>query len=470
MKLTLAEVVDALRGKVAGDAPPGSARGVSIDTRTIAEGDIFFALPGENVDGHQFVADAIGKGAAAVVIRRGHPIASDAANTAAGGRRPAMILVDDPLEALGVLAAYHRKLIAAQVIGVVGSNGKTTTKAMIDHILGGRFRGRCSPKSFNNAIGVPLTLLSADASDEYLVVEIGTNAPGEIAALGRLATPDMVVLTSISEEHLEGLGDLNGVAVEECSILHHLKPGAFAAVNVDCPLVRPHIAEKGLTLATFGTSPDADLRVSTWCFETPWMHFTLNGRFNYRMRVMGPHNAVNAAGAITIARRLRMEHDEIAARLESFLPPPMRGELQEIGGVMIINDAYNANPASAAAAVSVLEAYPCHGRRLLVFGEMRELGPHSHELHRGVAAKIAHARIDHVILVGPAGELMHDVLRERSLFSPRIDLAADVAACGELLATEAAAGDVVLLKASRAVGLERVLNRLKAVAPVAAAM
>ena len=167
--------------------------------------------------------------------------------------------------------------MSANVIAVVGSNGKTTTKAMIHHILSERWKGQCSPKSFNNEIGVPLTLLSCEPADEYLVVEVGTNAPGEVAALAELIHPDMAVLTCISEEHLERLGDLNGVAAEECSILHKLEPGGFAAVNVDAPVVRRHLPDGGVTVATFGWNSEADVRLTEARARSAWLHLTING-------------------------------------------------------------------------------------------------------------------------------------------------------------------------------------------------
>jgi UDP-N-acetylmuramoyl-tripeptide--D-alanyl-D-alanine ligase len=462
IKLVLSEVVDAIEGTVAGGTPTLSVVGVTTDSRTARAGDLFFALSGPRFDGHAFVPDALKRKAIGAVIAadRATEVARSAAKAGAAG---VLIEVDDPLAALNRLAGFHREQSSADVIVVVGSNGKSTTKAMIDHILGSRLRGHCSPKSFNNQIGVPLTLLSAEAADDYLVVEIGTNAPGEVAALAALARPKTAVITCIAEEHLEGLRDLRGVAAEECAVLPQVCRGGFAAVNIDWPQVRDYLPEQGLTVATFGWSEAADLRISETHYDAPWLHFTLNDRFHYRLQLPGAHNAVNAAAAVTIARRWGFEQQEIAQRLESFVALPMRTQVLEFGGIAVINDAYNANPDSAIAAIDALEAMPAKGRRVVVFGEMRELGQRSPELHRRVAERLCRSEVNEVLLVGAAGEMMAEVFRGReSLFGPKVDCCEDVDACYDRLRELLRGGDVVLLKASRAVELDRLVEPLRA--------
>lgn len=464
IKLTLAEVVQAIGGRPWGELPTASVGGVSTDSRTAAADDLFFALRGPRFDGHDFVAAALQRGVVAAVVaaRRAEEVAH-ALRAAEVSVPPAAVLIEvaDTTAALGKLAAYHRRHLAAEVIAVVGSNGKTTTKAMIHHILRGRLRGRCSPKSYNNAIGVPLTLLSAESGDEYVVVEIGTNARGEIATLASLAQPDMAVITGLGEEHLEGLGDLAGVAGEECSILEQLRPKGFAAVNLDAPEIRQYVSREGLNIATFGHNPQADVRLTQTSYQTPWLRFTLNDRFPFRLRLVGVHNAVNAAGAVTIARRLGFDYAEAAARLESFVMPPMRNQVLEIAGVTVVNDAYNANPQNAAAAIDVLEQMPCRGRRIAVFGEMRELGRRSADLHRKVAQRLRAGDIHHVILVGDATGPMYDALAGGELFGPSVERCPSVDDCLDSLAASVRAGDVVLLKASRAVELDRLVEPLR---------
>ena len=463
IKLVLSEVVEAIGGQVVGDAPMLSVNGVSTDSRTVRSGELFFALQGPNFDGHEYVSRAFDEGAIGAVIKNARTL--ETAKIIEGAEHPGVLVaVNDPLKALGKLAAFHRSQSSADVITVVGSNGKSTTKAMIDHILQGKLRGRCNPKSFNNNIGVPLTLLSAEAPDDYLVVEVGTNSPGEVAELAELARPKMTVITCISEEHLEGLGDLNGVALEECSVLAHVPAGGFAAINVDWPRIREFLPSAGPTIATFGRCAEADLRVTETRYDSPWLNFKLNDRFDYRLRMPGAHNALNAAGAIAVALRWGFEHGEIAERLESFTALPMRSEVVSFDGLTVINDAYNANPDSAVAAIEALEAMPAAGRRIVVFGEMRELGEHAPELHRRVAERLASARINHVCLVGSAAEMMSETLRGAdSLFGPKVDCCETVVQCRDKLAGAVKAGDVVLLKGSRLVGLDRLVGSLRSI-------
>lgn len=452
LPLTLNDVQLAVRGTTPMPLPAREALGVSTDTRTLKPGEVFFALRGPNFDGHAFVADALARGAALAIV-------GDRAVAEKLAGKP-VLLVDDTLAALGRLGAAHRKRIRAQVIAVVGSNGKTTTKALIDHLLAGRWRGRSSPKSFNNAVGVPLTLLSAESGDQYLVVEIGTNAPGEVAQLAAITQPDILVVTSIGEEHLEGLSDLRGVLAEEMSAMDYLRENGLAAVNNDLELTRQWLAQSKRKALTFGRDAGADMRITSLESAPPWLLFELNGRFSYRMPVLGAHNAINAAGAIAVARRFGMEPEEIAARLETFATPAQRMEMSALGGVTLINDAYNANPASMRAAIDTLESMRPSGRRVLVVGEMRELGGKSPEMHEAIARRLCDSVIEEVVLVGAAADMMLGPMRTGT--RPNVSCAPDIPALDDRLSRLLRSGDIVMLKASRAVGLERVLPLLRA--------
>lgn len=460
IRLVLDEIISAMDGWCDVPAPAMSIGGVSTDSRSIRPGDLYFALRGPRFDGHEFVAHAFLAGASAAVVERPRISEITGKLREVGRESSPLVGVDDVLSALGRLAAFHRRQSSARVIAVVGSNGKTTTKSMIDHVLSARLKGRASVKSFNNAVGVPLTLLSAERGDEYLVVEIGTNAPGEIALLGGWTRPDMAVITSITEEHLQGLGDLDGVAAEEGSILRTVVDNGFTAVHHAARLLLRDEISASRTMVSFGIEPEADVRVSDVDSNGCVTRFVINGRFIYRLGLLGSHNAVNAAAAITIARRLGFEHDEIAVRLASFAPQPMRGEITRLGPVTLLNDAYNANPASMSAAFDTLAAYPAAGRRIAVIGEMRELGDATRRLHERVGRDLARRDFELVVLVGSA-DSMKSAFDERVHSRTRVELAADAEAAGRILAAELREGDTVLLKASRGVELERALPAVR---------
>ena len=471
VSLTLDEIADAISAKiaapVAAQAHAGAVRvtGVSTDSRTVAEGDLFFALSGPRFDGHSFLDAALAKAAAAVVQRSRWP----------GGEAPAhkpVLLVSDTTEALGALAAYYRSQFAGTVIAVTGSNGKTTTKSMIHHLLSAHRRGRAAERSYNNAIGVPLTLLSAERNEDYIVVELGTSGPGEIERLARLASPNMAVITGVAEAHIEGLRDVHGVAVEKASVLKQLRRGGLAVVNVDRPEMRHLLSGPdgpGLTsggpLLTCGAEPDADLRLTACRQEGRVLHFTINGRIELTMRATGRHNAINALAAFAIARRMGMSEDQIVERLAKFSPPAARLERRRAGVLEILDDSYNANPGSMEAALSVLRSLPTQGRRVLIAGEMRELGPDSEKWHAWLGREAACSPIQVLVAVGAQSRVVVDAARaalkangRNGRRGPRLcayPTAKEAAAqIGELLEP----GDLVLIKGSRAVGLERVVH------------
>ena len=338
--LTLEETLTAINGRPLSEITPGTVTGVSIDSRTVAAGDLFFAIKGERFDGHDFVGDALERGAGWAVISDGRRFANSAL-------RSRVISVDDTVTALGRLGAYHRWQVSADVIAVTGSNGKTTTKAMIAHVLSAQKRGRSALKSYNNHIGVPLTLLSSEADDEFLIVEVGTNRPGEIGQLGSLIAPDIGVITSVGAVHLEGLQDLDGVIAEKLSLLDRVRPGGLAVVNVDQPRVRDRLRSvSDLAIVSTGNDADADLRTERVSSNGDSISFSINGRFAVTMSIPGRHNAGNALAAFAVARRLGMSSEDIIRRLGTFELPEMRLQMQRRGQLTVINDCYNANPAS----------------------------------------------------------------------------------------------------------------------------
>ena len=473
--LTLAEVIEALQGTCDRPVPPGSIRQVATDSRELTAGDLFVAIRGERFDGHDFVGEAFARGALAAVVRDDFDQPAQAGGRARRGDiapDALLVRVDDTVRALGRLARYYRRSVMGRsvtVVAVTGSNGKTTTKGMIAHVLAARWQGRASAKSFNNEIGVPLTLLSVEPADTFVVCEVGTNAPGEIAALAELIEPEVAVITGVSEAHLAGLGTLADVATEKLSLLYHLRPEGCAVVNADCDLLRlPLQRERDparFKHVTFGQWPDADLRLTDLQViptdgddqGSPLgrIEFTVNDRFRYHLAVPGRHNVFNALAAIAVARRLSMDHEEIAERLASFTLPPMRMAVERIGRLTLINDAYNANPASMAAAVEVLCDVSVAERRVLIVGDMRELGPASELLHRQVAEQIGRAGIDLVITVGENARLIADAIEESSEGLTETHAHGSVALAQRRLTSYLRGSDTILIKGSRALALEK---------------
>ncbi|MEK6798123.1 MAG: UDP-N-acetylmuramoyl-tripeptide--D-alanyl-D-alanine ligase [Planctomycetota bacterium] len=454
--MTLSRIADAVGGKIiARDwslAKQTKVLRVSTDSRDVRRGDVFVAIRGPCFDGHSFLDEAVAKGAVACLVEEGG---------AADVNGP-VVLIDDSIAALGRLATYYRRdvlPVSVTVVGVTGSNGKTTTKTMIDHVLGVALNGKASPKSFNNHIGVPLTILSADANDEYLVVEIGTNNPGEIAALATMASPNVGVITSVGEAHLEGLGDLRSVAAEKASLLAQIRPMGLAVVNIDRPEIRPYVAQlPQVRLVTVGTTRAARLHVDKACSSLTSTTFELEGRYTVELPMPGAHHATNAAATFAVARWFGVATEEIIARLRTFVPPEGRTRRLDAAGVTIIDDAYNANPSSVLAAVEALRSAKAE-RRIFVLGDMLELGKERAAAHERTVAAILSSGIEVLVAVGPNT-------------CAAVKVAASASAGVELYACDEAGdtietlerlmqpGDAIWIKASRAMQLDTVVRAL----------
>ncbi|UCG31834.1 MAG: UDP-N-acetylmuramoyl-tripeptide--D-alanyl-D-alanine ligase [Phycisphaerales bacterium] len=448
--LRFEEAIEAIAGRFTGPAPQGSVCGVSIDSRTVRAGELFVAVPGQRFDGHNYVEQAIERGARAAVVSRRDLVAAKAGQP--------LVWVDDTVVALGRLASYYRDQIAATVIAVTGSNGKTTTRAMIHHVLSDRRQGRQAQKSFNNQIGVPLTLLSAEGNDEFLVLELGTNHPGEIGALASIARPEMGVVVSIGPAHLEGLGSIEGVIREKTSLFRHVRKGGLAVVNRDCLSPVDELPEGvKLPVVSFGESAEAHVRLTAFEQRAEGVRFQYNDRFEVDMPVLGRHNALNALAAVVVARRLGHSDEEIAARLGTFSAPEMRLERMRLGDVELIFDAYNANPASVIAALDVLDASEKSGRQVLVIGDMGELGADSEKLHREIGRRIATTCIDVLVTVGPRAAVIAEECADRITRHSYGNSNEAAGQSGEWLRS----GDLVVIKGSRAMKLEKIVEALQ---------
>ncbi len=429
---------------------------VTTDSRDVKPGDLFLAIKGERFDAHDFIDDTVAKGAAACVCH------GDWFKARGEACAVPCVSVPDTVNALGRLANHYRRRVirvSAVVVGVTGTNGKTTTKGMIDHVLSGSFPGRAAPGSYNNQIGVPLTILSSELNDRYLIVEIGTNSPGEVDMLAEIASPNAAVITSISEAHLQGLGGIDGVAAEKVSLLRHVRPNGLCVVNTDRPEILPHLTGASRArLMTVGTNPTAKLCVANARGDIRHTTFVLDGRYRVELPMPGMHHATNAAAAFAIARWFGVAPEEIIERLRSFVPPGGRTRRLEMGGITVVDDTYNANPASLAAAVETLKR-GAPGRRILVMGDMLELGPDSASYHRDAIRGVFDTDIEILVTVGPiTGEAAAATDQHRR--ATRVVVCEDAAAASEVLASILKSGDTVWVKASRVMELDRVVKDL----------
>lgn len=428
---------------------------VSTDTRAIGSGDLFVALVGEKFDAHDFLAQAAEAGAAGAVVSRIPESAPDGLH---------YFEVADTLHALGALGRHRRRALDVRVVGIVGSNGKTTTKDLIRVALSPQFRTHATQGNLNNQVGVPLTLLAAPDDAEVLVVEMGTNEPGEIAILTRIVEPDAAVITSIGEEHLEKLGSLEGVLREEVSILDGLGPEGLCFVAEE-PAALPDTARARLgadRVRVAGLSDRADLRpeaevsveadgTTRWRWRGTDVHLPLPGRWNVR----------NALLALGLAAAWGVPEDAAARGIEAVPAPKLRGEWKRFGDIRVLADCYNSNPPSAAAALELISELPAAGRKVAVLGTMRELGPSADELHRTTAEVAARRLEDGLDLVVATGAFVQAFEGLAGSLGDRLVRCEDPVAAYDAVARSLAGDETILLKGSRGEALERWLPLLE---------
>jgi UDP-N-acetylmuramoyl-tripeptide--D-alanyl-D-alanine ligase len=446
--ISLQEIRQVVDGKPLTRLPEAGppAVGVCTDSRHVKTQELFVALRGEKFDGHRFLADVAMKGAIAALV--------EAPPEQGVGPLP-LVQVANTRTALGALARHVRRQLAGKVVAVAGSNGKTGTKHLIHSILRTRLRGSISPKSFNNDIGVPLTIFPADPGHDYLVLELGTNHPGEIKTLTHMALPDVAVITMCSAEHLEFLGDLLGVRRENASIIDGLSPKGLLVVHGDDPQLLEAVgAYPRQRTVRFGFSTDNDLYASEVQCSQEGVRFRLNGRREVFVPLLGRHTACNSLAAIAVARRLGLDEEQIIAALASATGPEMRLQLQEVGPVQVLNDAYNANPASMKAAVDTLCTLPAR-RRVAVLGDMREMGQSAQRLHEEIGDYLAGCAVDLLVCVGQHAALIA-AAAQRSGCTAIIRCFADATTAAAAMPRLVRQGDLVLLKGSRAMHLEQI--------------
>jgi UDP-N-acetylmuramoyl-tripeptide--D-alanyl-D-alanine ligase len=430
---------------------------ICTDSRQAQEGDLFFALPGERFDGHDFLLEAIKKGVTAIVAERGR--------LPANFRGCPVIRVGSTRQALVKLAAAHRKEFALPAVAVCGSNGKTMTKELIASVLREKLATLWSEASFNNDIGVPLSLLKLGKSHQAMVMEAGTNHPGELAPLIKLIEPKFGVVTTIGREHLEFFGELSEVAQEEGWLAELLPADGILFVDGDNEWTPKLIERTRAAVVRVGFSDANDWRVRglrTDAKGTTFSVDTLKKEFagEYRINLLGRHQVLNAVFALAIGVELGLERAEIERGLAACKPAKMRLELGEFNGVQVLDDAYNANADSTVAALQTMQSLPCKGRRVAVLGDMAELGSHSEAAHEEIGRRAAELGADQLFAVGKMAAVIGRGARAAGL--TRIFEFADADAAGAALKSFSRAGDLVLLKASRAARFERISAWMRA--------
>jgi UDP-N-acetylmuramoyl-tripeptide--D-alanyl-D-alanine ligase len=460
-----AELREATGGAVRA-AAPGAARGVSTDSRAIGEGELFVALVGPSFDGHDFLGEAFRRGAWGAVVERGALGREQVGRQLAAWPGRAVVAVGDTGRALGDLAAFHRRRLPVRVVGITGSNGKTTTKEMAAAVLGRRWRVHKTAGNFNNLVGLPLTLLRLGAEHEVAVLEMGMNRPGEIRRLAEIAAPEIGVVTNVTAAHLEGLGTLAGVIAAKAELLEALGAAGTAVLNADDPSTPALAASFRGRRLLFGRSPAADVRAEQIAAGPHGTAFTLAtaaGRARVELGVFGEHNVLNALAAAAAGIALGADLAAVRDGLAVAQGVGMRFELRAYApGVTVINDAYNANPASMRAALRTLGSVPRPGRLAVVLGDMLELGDQARAAHAALGREAAAAGPDLLLVVGEFRDTVAAAAREAGLAAPAVLAAADADAAARVLGPWLRAGDLVLLKGSRGMRLERVLAGLRA--------
>jgi UDP-N-acetylmuramoyl-tripeptide--D-alanyl-D-alanine ligase len=450
---TIEDIVRGTRGALLGGDLGIAVTGISIDSRSLGVGEVFFAVRGERLDGHAFLRDAVGRGAACLVI---HSVPDDLPPGVP------VVLVDETTKALGRLGAWHRQRFTIPVAAVTGSNGKTTTKEMAAAVLASLGPVLKPESSFNNQWGLPLTLVKLTAEHRAAALELGTNRPGEIAALAEIARPTIAAVTTVSSAHTEFLGSLDDVQREKGALVRAIPADGAVVLNADDPRVLAMAALSSARVWTFSAQDAADVRAAGETSETPdGVDFTLEtseGRRAVRLRFAGRHNVTNALAAAGVGAALGLPLERIAQGLEAARPAKGRCVWRRCGALRILDDTYNANPVSVRAALDTLSASAGGARRVVVLGDMLELGPIAEAEHRAMGRAVAVSGAAEFVGLGRAARLAVEAAREAGLAeSHHAETFEDTVAH---LLKRLAPGDAVLVKGSRGMRMERVVDAL----------
>ncbi len=426
-----------------GGGPEEEFTSISTDTRSLEPGALFVAIAGERHDGHDYLAAARDAGARAAIVRQGTPAVPGLA----------LIEVDDTLKAYGDLAHARRKQVSGPVVAITGTNGKTSTKEMVAAVLRTRFRTHATRLNYNNLVGVPLTILEAPEETEALVIEAGANMPGEIARYREIIEPTIAIVTNVAEGHLEGFGSLEGVLAEKLELVRDVP---LAIVGTEPPALAERARQLARREVTAGAQ-NAERKAREIEIDAEGKAAFTAGGQRIHLPLPGRHLASNAMLAWTVVEELGLDPPSAAQALEALQLPGGRSEVIQRNGFTILNDCYNANPQSFASAIATAKAMRQDRRLVFVAGTMRELGPASERLHAQVAEQLVLLKPD---VLAAVGDFVPALEPYRAALGERLVTAADPVALAPLLSQRLAGGELLVLKASRGVALERILPLL----------
>ena len=451
------EIENKLLAELLGRLERMEIKGISIDSRNIKEGELFIAIRGDRFDGHDFVPDAMKKGAWGALVERS---SLESKYERLGGLKN-ILPVEDTVCALQEMSLMHRKKHPVPVVGITGSNGKTTTKEMLACILKQKGPVLKNEGNLNNHIGVPLTLLKFEAQHKAAAVEMGMSAPGEIDVLARLVSPDVGVITNIGPAHLEFLGSMDMVAAAKAELLNNLKHEGTAVLNADDPYYDTLKNKFGGRIISFGIEKKADVTATDIGQGKDYTDFTLKAagsRANVRLQAVGRHNIYNALAAAAAAFAVGMTIEAVMCGLDDFVPTAMRSELKVLNGRTVLADCYNANPGSMKAALETLVSLKGSKKAVAALGDMLELGDAGAEAHREIGRMAARLGVDTLITLGPLSQHIIEGAREAGMARERLFAAGSHSEAAELLRKHSANGDAVLVKGSRGMKMEKILE------------
>jgi UDP-N-acetylmuramoyl-tripeptide--D-alanyl-D-alanine ligase len=449
---SIAELAKIIKARPTKDA--GTFVGVSTDSRSTRPGHCFFAIPGDNFDGHDYLSDAFDHGAVCAVVSK--------ETTAEKLPGKIILKVDDTVKALGDLAADYRRQTNPKVIAITGSVGKTTTRQITYHILSQHFRVRQAQKNFNNYIGLPLTLLDADPEDQIVIAELGANHPAEIAYLTRIAQPDVALITNVHPAHLEGFGSLEAILTEKLSISQGLLPNGTFIINADCEQLLDACRSTRAEFTTFGKSEGCDIQARNITFSGFSSRFTIDGT-QIDLPLPGAGNVENALAAFSICRQFEITINDFAEIIKTLPSVPMRAEILQIGNLTVLNDCYNANPASVKNALDMLVTLGSEKKQRLVFlcGDMAELGEHAEKLHAQLADSVTKAKVRLLLTVGDLAKVTAETTKTLAQYDLHTKSFADTVSACNNLHKYIKDYDIVLVKGSRVAKLELAVEKLK---------